>query len=93
MNIKDALNIVSEGKNKHFDEALVNVFMTISAYDILCVVNSDDEKALKKDEIFLKEFNLQELYDILNIEKNALTKQQQNKVDMFNKYYNYNLRG
>ena len=88
MNIKDALDIMIEGKNKHFDENLVNAFFNISVYDILKVITSelncdfDDEKSL------LKEFNLNDLYAIVLKEK--LDFKEQKLVEIFNKFYHYN---
>ncbi len=86
MKIQDALKIIIDGKNKHFDENIVNAFMNISVYDILKVITSDTNLDLKKDEILLKEFNLNDLYAILNNESN-INKQKTRLIETFNKYY------
>lgn len=93
MKIKDALTIMVEGKNNHFDENIVNAFMNISVYDILKVIVNDITCDFSNDEIMLKEFNLFELYDILNIEENSITEKQRKLIDTFNKYYYYKSEG
>jgi len=93
MEIKEALKIIDEGKNKHFDENLVNTFMNVSIYDILNVMTSDYSDVIKKDEILLQQFNLGDLYAILNSEENAIAKNQKKLIDTFNKYYHYTTRG
>ena len=42
------------------------------------------------DEILLKEFNLCELYDILNNEEGSKNTKYQELIETFNKYYYYN---
>ena len=92
MKIKDALQIMIDGKNKHFDENLVNAFMNISTYDILKVIVNDVTCTFEQDEILLKEFNLNELYDILNYDESAITDKEKQLIEIFNKYY-YNSEG
>ena len=89
MNIKDALQIMVEGKNKHFDENLVNAFMSISSYEILKVMVDDITCDFSQDENILKEFNLSELYAILNSENDAISSKQRQLVETFDKYYHY----
>lgn len=93
MEIKDALDIMIEGKNKHFDENIVNTFMNISTLDILKVIVSDCECDFGDDEILLKEFNLDDLYAILIKDKETITKRQKQLVELFNKYYHYKTKG
>ena len=90
MNIKDALQIMIEGKNRHFDENLVNAFLNISTYEILKIIVNDITCDFSEDEILLKEFNLLELYDILKKEENSITKKEKQLTESFNKYYYYN---
>jgi len=87
MEIKEALKIIIEGKNKHFDEKIVDTFLDISAFDILNVILSDTKSDLTKNENMLKEFNLSDLYGILNNNDNAINKHQLKFVETFNKYY------
>ena len=89
MAIKDALKIILDGKNTHFDEKVVNAFMDISTYEILKVILSDTDLSLSKDEILLKEFNLEELYAILINDKNVITDKEKKLVETFDKYYHY----
>lgn len=89
MNIKDALEIMIEGKNKHFDENLVNAFLNISTYEILKVIVNDVTCDFSDDEALLKEFNLQELYDILNSKETTITKKEKQLIETFDKYYHY----
>lgn len=91
MEIKDVLKIIIDGKNTHFDENIVNAFMNISTLDILKVMLSDNKVEINQtEEILLKEFNLNKLYDILNNKKNIADKKQKKLVETFDKYYHYN---
>ncbi|MBQ8848419.1 MAG: HD domain-containing protein [Candidatus Gastranaerophilales bacterium] len=87
MEIKDALQIMIDGKNKHFDESIVNAFMKISCGDILKVISGLDIFDSEEDENLLRQFNLDELYAILNNESIANSKT--NFIEIFNKYYHY----
>ncbi len=87
MNIKDALDIIIEGKNKHFDENLVNAFFNISVYDILKVITSELNCDFEDEKNLLKEFNLNDLYAIVLKEK--LDFKEQKLVEIFNKFYYY----
>lgn len=93
MKIKDALQIMINGKNSHFDENLVNAFMSISTYEILKVITGDSNYNFSNDEILLKQFNLSQLYDILINEDNSITHIERKLVEIFNKYYYNNLEG
>jgi len=88
MKIEQALKIILDGKNTHFDANLVNTFMNISVYDILKVMKENLEKASESDEILLKEFNLNDLYDILTNRQQPAIAHRQKLVEIFNKYYN-----
>ena len=92
MHMKDALKIMVDGKNTHFDENLVNAFMSISAYEILKIIVNDVNCDFKDDEILLKEFNLSQLYDILNMDEVSITEKQKELIKTFDKYY-YNSKG
>lgn len=93
MKIKDALQIMIDGKNSHFDENLVNAFMSISTYEILKVIVNDVVCEFGEDEILLKEFNLSQLYDILNTKEDSITERERMLIDTFDKYYYYNFEG
>ncbi len=91
MEIKDALRIMLEGKNTHFDENIVNAFMKISVYDILNVILSGSKNNLNTDEILLKEFNLDELYAILIKDREVITEDELRLIETFDKYYHYTI--
>ena len=91
MEIKDALKIMLEGKNTHFDENIVNAFMKISVYDILNVILSGSKNNLNTDEILLKEFNLDELYAILIKDREVITEDELRLIETFDKYYHYTI--
>lgn len=91
MEIKDALRIMLEGKNTHFDENIVNAFMKISVYDILNVILSSSKNNLNTDEILLKEFNLDELYAILIKDREVITEDELRLIETFDKYYHYTI--
>ena len=91
MEIKDALQIMVKGKNSHFDENITDAFLDISIYDILNIILGDNKDIIEeKDQNLLKEFNLSQLYGILNNEDNAINQKEKNIVRTFNKYYRYN---
>ncbi len=91
MDIKTALEIIIEGKNKHFDENVVNAFLNIKTYDILKVMVDNLEDIIDiSEKNLLKQFNLGELYVILNNEGDAIVNHKK-LTDTFNKYYKYNL--
>lgn len=81
MKIVDALKIIVQGANTHFDSNLVEAFMDIKPFDILRVMDEEMFKPNKTDEIILKKFKLRDLYAILlNNSQNELTQ-------AFNNYY------
>lgn len=90
MEIQDAVKIMLDGKNRHFDENLVNAFLNISTFDILKVINSDIDCDMSNDEYLLKEFNLCDLYATITGEKSSVSKKEQKLVEIFNKYYHFN---
>ncbi len=89
MEIKDALEIILNGKNTHFDENIVNAFMNISVYDILNVILSNSDFSPENDEILLREFNLSELYGILIKDRKVITEEELRLIETFDKYYHY----
>ncbi len=88
MKIEEALKIILDGKNSHFDANLVNTFMNVSVYDILLVIDENLVDINETDKILLQEFNLNDLYAILTNEGQSISSRQQKLVDTFNKYYN-----
>ena len=86
MEITDALRIITEGKNKHFDPEVVNKFMDISTFDILSVMQKEKIPSINSEEQnILKRFKLIELCAILNKERK--NSKENSLVNTFNKYY------
>jgi hypothetical protein len=61
--------------------------MKISCSDILRVISDLEKFDSEEDENMLRQFNLDELYAILNNESIANSKT--NFIEIFNKYYHY----
>ena len=86
MPMKDALNIILEGKNKHFDEKIVDAFLSIPCDIIMDVLISEFNIELKdKDRKILSTINLNQFADILKNEKPS--SKEQKIVNVFNSYY------
>ena len=86
MEITDALKIITEGKNRHFDPEVVNKFMDISTFDILSVMQKEKIPSINSEEQnILKRFKLIELCAILNKERK--NSKENSLVNTFNKYY------
>ena len=86
MPMKDALNIMIEGKNKHFDGKIVDAFLSIPCDIIMNVLISEFDAELKeKDKTILASLNLKQFSDILQQEK--ISSKEQKIVDIFNSYY------
>ena len=57
------------------------------------MIVNDATVKFNEDEILLKEFNLSQLYDILNIENSSIAEKQKKLLETFDKYYYYNSEG
>lgn len=91
MDIKDALEIIKEGKNKHFDANITDAFLDISTYDIINVMLGDLNCNIDEEEKkLLQEFNLEQLYAIVINDKSIVKEKENQLVRTFNKYYRYN---
>ena len=88
MKIEEALKIILDGKNSHFDANLVNTFMNLSVYDILLVIDEELDKTTESDKNLLQEFNLNDLYAILTNKEQEKTSRQKKLIATFDKYYN-----
>ncbi len=86
MDIIDALKIIKEGANTHFDEKLVEIFMNLSCFDILAIMCDNMLNVSKSDEFLLKEFKLETIYGIL-YNKECLSKRVLKLKSVFDKYY------
>ena len=86
MPMKDALKIMIEGKNKHFDGKLVDVFLNIPCDVIMDILIIDDKvKQNETDRKLLSSISLNDFANILN--KEHLSKNEQKIVEVFNSYY------
>ncbi len=87
MPIKDALNIMIEGRNSHFDAKIVDAFLSIPIdviTDIL-INEYDNMKIKEKDRKILHSISMQQFAQI--VKKEELTEKEKNIVNIFNSYY------
>ncbi|MCD7879925.1 MAG: GAF domain-containing protein [Candidatus Gastranaerophilales bacterium] len=82
MPFKDALNIIIEGRNKHFDSKIVDAFLSVPCNLITEILISEYNMDFKEqDKQILSSLSLRDLAKILNNdEKNKIAK-------IFNSYY------
>jgi len=86
MPMLDALNIIVEGKNKHFDGKIFDAFLSIPCTVITQVLINESNMELKeKDKKVLETITMQGLYDILK-EENHDSKEKK-ILEVFNSYY------
>ena len=86
MPMKEALNIMIEGKNKHFDGKIVDAFLNLTCDVIAEVLISEYGLIMKDvDKEVLSTINLKQFYNILN-NKNPSQKEKK-IIDIFNSYY------
>lgn len=86
MPMKDALNIMIEGKNKHFDGKIVDAFLSIPCNIITNILISEYNMNLKeKDKKILSSVTMQELFHIFQNENHTETEKK--IIDTFNSYY------
>lgn len=82
----DALNIMIDGKNKHFDGKIVDAFLSLPCDVVTEVLISEYEMLLKeKDKKVLSAINMKQFAEILK--KTSLTQKEKKIVDVFNSYY------
>ena len=86
MPMSDALDIMIEGKNKHFDGKIIDYFLNLPCDLITDVLISEYQMVLKsKDRKILSSINLKQFADILK--KTSLSSKEKKIVDVFNSYY------
>lgn len=86
MPIKDALNIIIEGENKHFDSKIVNAFLNLTCDVIVNIIITEYKMQLKdNDKEILSQITLRDFSNILNKEK--LSDFEEKAVKTFNSYY------
>lgn len=86
MPMKDALNIIIEGRNRHFDSHIADAFLDIPCGVIMEVLISEYNGRLKEDDKnVLSALTLRNFSDILK--KEHPSKEEQKFIEIFNSYY------
>ncbi len=86
MPIQNVINILVEGKNKHFDGNLVDVFLKISVDKIINVfLTENHHRFKKKDQKILSKYNLKDIYNFI-VNENS-DSDQKDIAELFNFYY------
>lgn len=86
MPIKDALKIITDGENKHFDAKITDAFLSIPCDLITDILITEYKEQLKdKDRKLLSKVNLKQFAEILNRE--TITNSDKQIIDIFNSYY------
>ena len=90
MPIKNALEIIKSGSWKHFDGNIVDAFFKIHLDKLVDVFLSEVDSVLydEQDRKTLALYDLESLYNILNIDEKEQTDEQKTLVELFNRYYN-----
>lgn len=87
MEIQDAIKILIEGANSHFDKKIVDVFLSIRCDKIINVLTCDSNIEISQnDRLLLEKYKFSDLYAILL--KQECEIQEETLVQVFNKYYN-----
>ena len=86
MPIQNVIDILIEGKNKHFDGNLVDTFLKISADKIINVFLTENHHCFKKeDQEVLSHYNLKDIHDFIVNEN--VNDEQKHIAELFNFYY------
>lgn len=90
MPIKNALEIIKSGAWQHFDGNIVEAFFKIHLDRLVDVFLSEVDSVLydTKDRETLAKYDLNDLYNILCKEPDMLSKEENDLVELFNRYYN-----
>ena len=90
MPIKNALEIIESGAWKHFDGNIVEAFFKIHLDRLVDVFLSEVDSVLydTKDRELLAKYDLNYLYNILCKEPDTLTQEENDLIELFNRYYN-----
>lgn len=88
MDIYQALDIIVQGSNKHFDKRIVDIFMSLETNKILEVITG--EKINENDSLILSKYRLTDIYRLCkNMDNRQLTTEEERFVNIFNQYYNF----
>ena len=90
MPIKNALEIIKSGSWKHFDGDIVEAFFQIHLDRLVDVFLSEVNSVLydQKDRETLSRYSVKCLDEMLNKDESALTDEEKNLIELFNRYYN-----
>lgn len=90
MPIQNVIDILLEGKNKHFDGNLVDVFLKIPSDKIIKVFLTENHHCFKEeDRETLSHYNLKDIHDFI-VNENA-DDNQKHIAELFNFYYSGNV--
>ncbi len=90
MPIQNVIDILLEGKNKHFDGNLVDVFLKIPADKIIKVFLTENHHCFKEeDKETLSHYNLKDIHDFIVNEN--VNDNQKHIAELFNFYYSGNV--
>ncbi len=88
MEIQDAIKILLDGSNTHFDKKITDVFLSLTCDKIINVLTCDfDLEIALGDKLLLEKYKFGDLYAILL--KQQREAQEETLIQIFNKYYNY----
>ena len=88
MPIEKVMSILLKDSGTHFDKQVVDVFMELHCNDIIKVFLTENHLELnEKDEKFLSQYTMNDLYNTLKLEPDTLDNTQQNFISLFNTYY------
>jgi len=86
MPIANVIDILMKGAGSHFEESLVNIFLSVPANKIVRVFLSESNGEIKpEDERVLSAQNLREVHRLSTAE--SLNENEQKILDLFNAYY------
>ncbi len=89
MKIQDAIKVLIDGSNKHFDKKIVDVFLSITCDKIIHVLTCDNNLEIaQNDKLLLEKYKLADLYAILQKEEEGES-HEKTVAQVFDKYYNF----
>lgn len=89
MKIDDAIKVLIDGSNKHFDKKIVDVFLSITCDKIIHVLTCDFNLEIAlNDKLLLEKYKLADLYAILQKEEEGES-HEKTVAQVFSKYYNF----
>lgn len=87
MPIKNVINILTSGKDKHFDGKLVDAFLNISVDKIIRVFLTENHNLFKDEDCeILNHYTLKDIYDFIENENDD----NKHIIELFNYYYSGN---